>query len=417
MRSWRKLGLLGSLYLSQGLPFGFFVQALPVLLRQMGLSLPAIGAANLLALPWLLKFLWAPLIDRTPVGALGLGRRKVWILALQGSAALAMAAFAFVDPRLALGALALATALSNLLAATQDVAADGLAVELLSPEERGAGNGVQVAAYRVGMIVGGGALLIVFEHAGWTPTLLAMAALLALATLPIALHREAPTAPPPQGHALADLWAALARPGLLPWLGLLCAFKLGEALAGGMIRPLLVDLGYDLSDIGWLLGGGGFTAGLLGALVGGWGAQRLGRARAALGFGALQSLAVAAWVAPALGLGGGPGVIAATLLEHFASGTATVAVFTVMMDVCRRDEGQAGTDYTLQACAFVAAQLGGGALSGLLAARLGYPVHFALAAGISLVGALALGLGVPGALRRLDPNLAALGQRGKAGHA
>ena len=60
----RKLGLLASLYVCQGLPFGFFTQALPVLLRKQGVSLEAIGLSSLLALPWALKFVWAPLVDR-----------------------------------------------------------------------------------------------------------------------------------------------------------------------------------------------------------------------------------------------------------------------------------------------------------------------------------------------------------------
>lgn len=76
-----KLGLLTSLYLSQGLPFGFFTQTLPVLLRKQGMSLPDIGLANPLALPWALKFLWAPLMDR--YGSERLGRRRGYILPRQ----------------------------------------------------------------------------------------------------------------------------------------------------------------------------------------------------------------------------------------------------------------------------------------------------------------------------------------------
>ena len=85
-----KLALLGALYLSQGLPYGFFTQALPALLRQLGRSLPEIGAASLLALPWALKFLWAPLVDR--YWSARLGRRRSWILPLQALTAAFMAA-------------------------------------------------------------------------------------------------------------------------------------------------------------------------------------------------------------------------------------------------------------------------------------------------------------------------------------
>ena len=77
MRTSTKLGLLGALYLSQGLPYGFFTQALPALLRTMGLSLPDIGLASLLALPWALKFLWAPWVDRWAT-RLGLHPADLW---------------------------------------------------------------------------------------------------------------------------------------------------------------------------------------------------------------------------------------------------------------------------------------------------------------------------------------------------
>ncbi len=93
----RKLGLLATLYLAQGLPFGFFTVALPVLMREQGLSLPDIGLTNLLSLPWALKFLWAPLVDRFAGGRLG--RRRSWILPLQGASVLAVVGLSLVDPR------------------------------------------------------------------------------------------------------------------------------------------------------------------------------------------------------------------------------------------------------------------------------------------------------------------------------
>lgn len=399
----RRLLLLGSLYLSQGLPFGFFTQALPVLLRQEGLSLPAIGAASVLALPWMLKFLWAPLVDAAPAGALGLGRRRAWLIPLQALTALTMALLAGVDPTEALLLVALGTFVANLLAATQDVATDGLAVELLEPEERGLGNGLQVAAYRLGMILGGGLLLVVFDRLGWTPTFLAMSALLVAASVPVLLHRERtpPALPSAPARPLHELLLAIRRPGMTRWLGLLVAFKVGEALAGGMLRPFLVDQGLGLEEVGALLGLVGFTAGGAGALTGGLLVRRLGLARAVLAFGLLQSLAVALWALPALGVGGGALLVPASALEHFASGLATVSAFTAMMEACRREEGKSGTDYTLQASAFVAATMIGTVSSGFVAERLGYAGHFALAGLLSAWGAILAGTRLERALGRL----------------
>ena len=391
------LGLLGTLYFSQGLPFGFFTQALPVFLRERGMSLEEIGLTSLLALPWALKFLWAPLVDG--VGA----TRRVWILPLQLCAAAAMGAAALIDPEASLTPLLVLVFLANLLAATQDIATDGLAVDTLTHAERGLGNGVQVAGYRVGMIVGGGAMLIAFEHVGWMGTFATLAALLTLATVPIATHREAPrvravspTEHVPFARRARRAWGALAnlitQPGMLAWFGVLFCFKFGESLSGGMLRPFLVDLELTTGEIGWLLGGAGFAAGLVGALLGGWLTGLMSRRHALLSMGALQVVGVSAYFAlAALGLTSNIALYSACVVEHLTGGMATATLFTSMMDACREDS--AATDYTAQASAVVLTSGVGAALSGFVAGQLGYAGHFGLGtalAALGMVGVLGL---------------------------
>ncbi len=374
-----RIGLLASLYFSQGLPFGFFTQALPVLLRQQGASLPDIGLANLLALPWALKFLWAPWVDRRVAGATG-GRRR-FILPLQAATALLLVALAFL-PSTQIPALLAAVLLINLLAATQDVATDGLAVKLLTATERGAGSAVQVGAYRIGMIVGGGALLMVIADLGQPGTFTVMAGLVALASLPILRFRGVePAGPAPQ--TLQFSWFSV--PGAWRWLLLLVVYKLGDAVGSAMIRPLLVDRGLGLGEVGWLLGTIGSTFGLLGALLGGALFSRLSRRSALVSAGVAQSLTLAGWAAVAAGLPDGwIGVVSA--LEHLGSGVATVTLFATMMDAARREH--AGTDYTIQASAVVIATAAGGLVSGFVAEPLGYVPFFCFSALVSLAGAL-----------------------------
>lgn len=386
MNTPRKLGLLTTLYLAQGLPFGFFTVALPVLMREQGLSLPDIGLTNLLALPWALKFLWAPLVDRFSGGRLG--RRRSWILPLQGASVLAVVGLSLVDPRTGLWVMIAAVLLTNLLAATQDIATDGLAVELLHERERGLGNGIQVAGYRVGMILGGGFLVIVFHRSGWRTTFASMAAILALTTVPIALFRERDRERERaiEGtRAQAPAWLRiLRRPGMGMWLLLLAVYKSGEALAYAMVKPMLVDRGMSGEDIGWLVGTAGFFAGLIGALLGGYAASRFGRRRALLGCGLLQAAAVAAYMVPASGLGGSAALAITSTLEHLIGGMATVALFTMMMDACGTAE--AATEYTLQASVVVIATGVAATLSGFVARPLGYTAHFGLGAVLSLLG-------------------------------
>src|SRR5262245_14544703 len=184
-----KFGLLGSLYFSQGLPFGFFTQVLPILLRKQGFSLTDIGLlSSLIAVPWMLKFLWAPAVDRYWLSSSG--RRRSWILPLQLFTALTLAGLAVFPSTPPAAMLIASVLLLSTLAATQDIATDGLAVDMLTHGERGVANGLQVAGYRVGMIVGGGLLLILHEQLGWSLTFLAMAMLIAVASVPVAMTRE-----------------------------------------------------------------------------------------------------------------------------------------------------------------------------------------------------------------------------------
>ena len=378
MKTHHKLGMLGALYVSQGLPFGLFTQALPAVLRQQGVSLAVIGLSSLLALPWGLKALWAPWVDRGP--------RRRWLVPLQLAAAAVLLALAFADPQRALVWLVVGVVLTNTLAATQDIATDGLAVDLLTPAERGLGNGVQVAAYRVGMIVGGGALLVAFERIGWSSTFLLAAGILLLATVPLAWLREPHRAPSqPGGEGLAPaLRRFWAEPSLRAWLGVLVLYKAGDHLASSMLRPYLVDGGAGLAELGVLLGTVGFGAGLLGALLGGLAVQRFGSGRALVQLGVLQALSLACYclAPPTLGLG----IYAAVVFEHLATGMATAALFAAMMGRCR--PAHAGTDYTLQASVVVLASGGAAALGGMLAQGLGYTATFGLGALLSALAVL-----------------------------
>lgn len=394
----RKLGLLATLYFSQGLPFGFFTQALPAVMRQQGISLAAIGLSTLLALPWALKFLWAPFIDRHD-GARG-GRRRGWLLPLQLGGVAVLLALALADPAHGLTWLLVGVLVTNLLAATQDIATDGLAVDLLAHHERGLGNGVQVAGYRVGMIVGGGALLVAFDRLGWAWTFVTAAGLMLLATLPVWRFREPPRPattregePEPPG-VLDALRHFLGDPARRRWLLVLALYKSGDYIGTSMLRPFYVDRGMGLAELGVLLGTVGFGAGLLGALLGGAAVGRLGRRRALLVFGTLQAVSVASYV-----LGTGPDVgpfllYGPVVFEHLATGMATATLFTLMMDRCRPDH--AATDYTLQASVVVLASLLAAALGGSTAQWLGYGPNFVLGGAVSL---LAVGLAALGTVR------------------
>lgn len=387
-----KLSLLACLYFSQGLPFGFFSHAVPALLRSYGVDLQVIGLVSLLALPWSLKFLWSPWVDR--YGSRRFGQRKSWIIPLQFGAMLVLLALSQLDPeQLKNGTwlyFFLLLALANLLAATQDIATDGLAVQSLPPRERGLANGIQVGGYRVGMVFGGGLVLVILDRIGWQHCFELLALVLLLATIPVLLYREpvAVTVDEPQRHRPAHvvLWKFVRQPGMTGWLALMMLYKVGDSFGSAMGKPLLVDLGWDLETIGWVGGGVGMGAGIAGAMVGGYLVQVIGRVRALVWFGVLQSLSLCGYAWLALVKPDIAGIVLVNGLEHFVGGMATAALFTLMMDACRHE--QAGSDYAVQASLQVVVVGIGHAISGFSAQYLGYTTHFVLAALIGLAALL-----------------------------
>lgn len=387
-----RLALLGSLYFAQGLPYGFFTQAVPALLRQQGVSLSKIGFTALLTLPWALKFLWAPLVDRWHWPAVG--RRKSWILPMQAASIVTLLVLAGLPDATNLAQLMVGVVLLNLFAATQDVATDGLAVELLPRRERGVANGLQVAGYRAGMVIAGGVLLSYYDALGARGVFACMAALIAVASVPLLLSAE-PPAPPGAATRAAPAPGPhfLRLPGVGTVLALLLLYKAGTSLATGMLRPFLTDRGLSLSELGTLLGTVGFLAGLGGALAGGALVGVLGRQRALVWFGVAQLASVGGYLALAVTEPSRGDITLACAAEHFASGLGTAALFTAMMDWAR--PSHAATDYTVQACAVVIATGLASAGSGVLADALGYAGMYVVAMGVCAAGLAAAALLFP----------------------
>jgi predicted MFS family arabinose efflux permease len=378
-----KLGLLGSLYFSMGLPFGFFLQATPALLphddfplRDLSLLLFQLGIFSRFAAAWAWRFLWAPVVDRYAIP--GMGRRASWIIPLQLASVAILLGLA-VSGGTSLGVLVVAALLFHGIAATQHMATDGLAVDLFAPKERGYASALQVAGYALGIMVAGESL----PDLGSVGTWLAMAGLTALFTLPILWAREprqvaadaAQTGPPPH---------FLRRPGTLQLIFLIAAYKAGDLLAKEMLYPFVSETPLGGADIRWLIGDIGFVAGLAGALCSGVLINRLGRKRSLMAFGLFQAASIAGYAGLALGE---PPWIATCLVfvaADFASGMATAALVACMMDWCSRTKS--ATDYAVQACMLLFVTSSASELVRLSPYALGSFGGFCLAAGLALGG-------------------------------
>lgn len=379
-----KFMLLTCLYFSQGLPYGFFTQVLPVVMREDNASLPEISLTSLLALPWMLKFMWAPLVDT--YGHEGIGRRKSWILSLQTCAIVLFATLGLFANGHGLMPLVIGYLIANMISATQDIATDGLAVNLLEPRERGVGNGIQVAAYRLGMIFGGGAILVVLAHFPRRVAFWSISLVLVLATIPLLKAREPKSRVTRHQRPMWTLiFGYLKRPGVWIWLIMIGFYKFGDAMTTQMLRPFLVDLGWSKTAIG-SFNSLGSAGGLIGALAGGFLVPLWGRYRAVVIFGMIQTGGVLAYYLICSEILPSGWLYTIGFMEHFTGGMATAALFTAMMDTC--EEETSATDYTIQASVVVMTTGVAKALSGFTARDLGYEGNFILSGILCLVGAI-----------------------------
>jgi PAT family beta-lactamase induction signal transducer AmpG len=390
----KKLLPLLALYFAEGLPFGFQVFALPLLIRERGGSLEAVGFVGLLSAPWLAKALWAPLVDR--YGNARFGRRKSWIVPLQAAIAICAFVTASIERPELLFAMIF---LMNLFAATMDVAVDGLAVSWLEPNELGPGNAAQVAGYKIGMLIGGG--LLVWGSAklglGWSGVWIGMGVLLlAVLALTLGLREPPPTAAgapgtSPErmtfGRLFAHLRDALRHPATAAVIAVVMTYKVGESLADRMWKPMLLDRGFATHDIVLWTGMVGMVFSTLGSSVAGMLARAVTLPAALLWTAALRSFGTGGqlW----LSLVPQPTaaeVIAVTCFEDLVSGAITTIVFALMMR--HTDRAIGGTHFTLLATLEVWGKTPLGLLSGVIAAQLGYAAVFGLGTGLCVAFAM-----------------------------
>ena len=271
-----------------GLPFLLIASmTLSTRLRDVGLDLGSIGLISLASFFYLLKFLWAPLIDRYafPLVAF-LGRRRSWLLVSQVVVALGLVGLAFARPDLGVSGLVLWVLLASFAGATQDSAVDAYRIEIAPATAQAALAATYTLGYRIGLIVAGAGALYLAEFSGWKNAYLLMAALMLLPIATTLACRE-PVAPESTVVRRIDFVGAFWQPfssffstnGLLLGLALLLfvgLFKFPDQVIGVMAGPFYLDSGYSKSDIAtvsklygiWMGIGGAFLGGLCVAAFG-----------------------------------------------------------------------------------------------------------------------------------------------------
>lgn len=379
------LAVIVALYLAHALPLYFYNVALPAILRSQGVDLRWIGMLSLLYLPWALKFLWAPLIDRDyfPV----FGRRRTWLCLTQIALVAGVLALAFIGLDYGLLPFVLIGLWISAFAATQDIAIDGYTVESLAPADHRLGSMAQSIGVALGSMIGGAGMLFLYQLYGWYSALLSLAALTALTLLAVTqTHERTRVSPSPERPSFARTFK---RREMLWALLLILLYRLVEAPAMAMLNPLLVDQKWSLAQIGLLMSVAGAGAGLLAAIT---------TARALKRYSAEALLIQAGWLRSGIylliatlfysGLINAAGIwlgvlVIAMLAVRYMAMTSLYALF---MRLCSRQ--QAGTDFTVLVCVELLVFFLGGSFSGFLAAGMGYGAYYLLLGVLSLLSIL-----------------------------
>ncbi|AXV17816.1 MFS transporter (plasmid) [Neorhizobium sp. SOG26] len=374
-------GITG-LYIAQSVIGGVTWTSLPAVMREAGVSLDRIGLVSLIALPWVLKFLWAPMVERYRLPRNG-GNRSGTIVIFGGLAsAVGLIAAGVLDPAnwMSLFAVLVVVAFA---ASTVDIACDGFAVQSLAQKHHGWANAAQVGGAYLGSAVGGGLFLYLVGTSNWQIAAWSMAALVVLLGLPFLFVAARVPTEQSREH-VPSLLHSLRRPALRQGLFAAAIFVVALKVSLGMIGPFLVDAGVNLATIGILNGTGSLVIGSAAAIFGGacvraWGTKPVLILALILQASLLSLLAVSR-TTEAL-----PVSVIMIIAIASSSGVMAfgfVALYAQFMRLS--DPRQAGVDFTLFQCADAAVSIVGGVIAGQIAEALGYGIFFSAAAALAL---------------------------------
>lgn len=387
----RKLFWLTVLYFAQGMPFGVFQDVLPIYLRAHGVSLTQIGMMTVLTLPWTIKALWSPLLDR-------FGERRIWVTICCFGMCVAMFCLPLFDasrPDAVFWMLLLAFTLSS---ATQDIAIDAFSVDVASRGEEGIINSFRSGAYRLGVLAAGGTTMYLVAPLGWTWVFLGLSLSFAVMAAALLAAPKVRVAHQPANEWAGSLLAFLSRPGSIAIFAFVLVYKIGDVVMGPMVKPFWIDRGMTPAEIATISTNAGMALGILGAAVGGLFTTRfgifhglwvlgLGQAFSNLGYAAVAQLSL-----------GRPYLYAASMFESFTQGLGTAAFLSFLMRIS--DKRQAATQFALLSSLYALPRSFVAPFGGKAADLWGYPTFFFLTFLIALP-AYAL---LPWVYRWIGPN-------------
>jgi len=381
----KKYSTLLSLYLAQSIPMSFFSTIVPVIMRQEHYSLTMIGLLQLVKLPWIFKFLWAPLVDKY---GNSVDNFKRWIFTSEIVYAVIILGIGFLNLKFDFTLIVILMVIAFTASATQDIATDAFAILVLKKEERSLGNSMQSAGTFLGTMAGSGVLLMMYHYFGWQGLMVCLAGFVILALIPLYFYKHkhsadvdakidllntdglTPVMDAETGESKSelikkcphhrakfrdssykpasfkDIGLFFKQKGIARRLILLFFFYSGIIGILSLVKPFLVDHGFTLKQIGIVSGICGTASGALSAVFAGIIIRRIGRVKSLYLFASIGVITTLFFVWVVSGHISKMNLYTAVVMLWVTYGMASVAIYTISMDIVRK--GREGTDFTIQ---------------------------------------------------------------------
>ncbi|MFL5530052.1 MAG: AmpG family muropeptide MFS transporter [Gemmatimonadaceae bacterium] len=383
----RKMAVLLFLGFSSGLPFYLTSKTLQAWMTTAKVDLATIGFFSLVTLPYSLKFVWAPVMDRYVPPFLG--RRRGWVLITQLLLLLAIAAMSLHDPQQGLRMLAVNAIAIAFFSASQDISLDAYRTDVLESREMGAGAAVFVLGYRIAMITTGALAFFLADRMPWQTVyiILATLILIGVATTFVAPEPVLRDAPPKSlGEAVvlpfADFFQRVGIGRALLVLLFIVSYKYSDSLAGSMTTPFLLQAGFSQSEVGAVFLGAGVIATILGVLAGGAVIGKAGINRSLWIFVVFQGLSNLTYYGLSLAQKSHSLMVSAVVVENFGLGLVTAAMTAFLMSMCNKRF--TATQFALLSSLMAASRDILVAPAGRIAESIGWPSFFLITVAAAL---------------------------------
>lgn len=375
---------------ASGLPLLLIGSTLQAWMTDEGVDLTAIGMASLIGLPYVIKILWAPLLDRYKLPFLS--RRKGWMILFQVLMVICILGLSFSNPKDNIYLTCTWAFLVALFSASQDIVIDAYRREILPDEELGLGSSLYVTGYRLAMLVSGAFALYLADQIPWKDVFTWLAVFMAPAILFTIISPEENKHIPVPANLKDAIIGPLAeffkRRGAFIMLAFILLYKVGDSMASNMTTPFILDLGYSKTDIAAVAKTFGMIATIVGGLFGGTLMLKMNMKVSLIFFGILQAVSTLGFSILAQLPVSFVNLASVIAFENLASGMGTAAYAAYMASITNKQF--TATQYALLTALMGVPRVILSSPTGWMAKEMGWEMFFVFCTLVAVPGMLLL---------------------------